>query len=76
MVIGRRSPHVKRSQATTSAVRFFRPHQGCPREIPFTFPAVSDNGRMALPKLHISTIVFLVLVAAGILLANIPGQVV
>jgi hypothetical protein len=31
---------------------------------------------MALPKLHASTVVFLVLVAAGLLLANIPGQIV
>ena len=31
---------------------------------------------MALPKLRVSTIVFLVLVAAGLLLANIPGRLV
>ena len=36
----------------------------------------SDNGRMRLPKLRISTVMFLLLVAAGLLLVSIPGQIV
>ena len=39
-------------------------------------PMSSDNGRMRLPKLRISTVMFLLLVAAGLLLVSIPGQIV